>query len=145
MELVVSAPFGCTNNNIRHETDELKELHGSLEKPIPVPEMREHRYVAWEYEEIGRQVVPFNKCFQQLFEDKEVSPRKVVDRVVVRDIGGQHHVFYFDVSIQSNAELVKYEQAFKDYEAGKPIDPQRKIYIEKAIAAQKKNSRIVKL
>jgi hypothetical protein len=145
MDLVVSAPFGCPNKNIRHETDDLKDLHGSLDKPIPVPEMREDKYVAWEYEEIGRQVVPFNKCFQQLFEDKNVSPRKAVDRVVVRDIGGRHHVFYFDISIQSNAARVQFAQAVKDYEAGKPIDPQRKVYIEKAIAAQKKNSRIVKL
>lgn len=145
MELVVSSPFGCPNKNVRHETDDLKKIHGSLEKPIPVPEMREDKYVAWEYEEIGRQVVPFNKCFQQLFEDTTVCPRKAVDRVVVRDIGGGHHVFYFDISIQSNAARAQFEQAVKDYESGKPVDPKLKMWIEKAIEIKKKNSRIVKL
>lgn len=145
MELVVSAPFGCPNKNVRHESDNVKELHGSLEKPIPVPEMSEDKYVAWEYEEIGRQVVPFNKCFQQLFQDEKELPRKAVDRIVVRDAGGRHHVFYFDISVQSNAARAQFEQAVKDYEGGKPIDPKRKMWIEKAMAAQKKNSRIVRL
>lgn len=144
MELVCSAPFGCTNKNIRHETDDLKELHGSMEKPIPVGEVGE-KYVAWEYAFIDKALPPYHKCFQQLFEDKEASPRKCVDRVVVRDVAGRHHVFYFDISVPMNARSVKYEQAWKDYEAGKPIDPRIKADFEKAIAAQKKNSRIVRL
>ena len=68
-----------------------------------------------------------------------------MDRLVVRDMRGNHHVFYFDVSGPMNADLEVMEQAYKDYQAGKPIDPKRKALIEKAIEAQKKNSRIVRL
>lgn len=52
LEGVCSAPFGCPNKNVQHDTDDLKELHGSKEKPIPVTEMHGGKYVAWEYKEI---------------------------------------------------------------------------------------------
>jgi hypothetical protein len=145
IELVCSLPFSCTNKNVKHETDDLKELHGSLEHPIPVEETRINRYVAWEYKHIGRVLPPYHRCFQQLFEDRIHEPRISIDRVVVRDIKGNHHVFYFDVSAPMNADLVIRKKAFEDFQAGKPIDPKMKAEFEKAMEIQRMNSRIVKL
>jgi hypothetical protein len=145
MELVVSAPFGCSSHGVPHEDDEGKELHGSMDKPIPVDDTRAGHYVKWEYEHMGRVLPPFNRCYQQLFEDREKSPRVSVDRLVVRDISGKHHVFYFDVSIPINTDLQEMEKAWKDYQAGKPIDPKRRAMFEKALDMQKRNSRIVHL
>jgi hypothetical protein len=145
LELVCSAPFGCPNKNVQHETDDLKEMHGTKEKPLPVAETRIKKYVAWEYDEIGRILGIYHRCYQQLFQDGEKTPRVSMDRLVVRDIKGNHHVFYFDISGPINEDLVIREKAWKDYQEGKPIDPKLKADFEKAIEIQKKNSRIVRL
>lgn len=136
MELVVTSPFGCSRPGVRHSDDGGMELHGSLAAPIPVPESP--RYVAWEYEEIGRALPPYTACMQQLYEDRAANPRKVVDRIVVRDISGRHHVFYFDVSASRNAEREKLERAWKDREAGRPIDPEIEKEFQRAIRLQKR-------
>lgn len=141
MELVCTAPFGCPNKNISHDTDALKELHGSMEKPIPVEETRNRKYVPWEYNEISRIAGLYHRCQQQLFEDRTKTPKVSVDRIVVRDIKGNHHVFYFDISKPINDDLVIMEQAWKDYQAGKPIDPERKKWLDKAMAFQKSGKR----
>lgn len=143
MELVCTAPFGCPNKNISHDTDALKELHGSLENPIPVADTP--KYVAWEYSQIDKIAGLYHRCQQQLFKDRSKTPEISVDRIVVRDIKGNHHVFYFDVSKPTNADLIIMEQAWKDYQAGKPIDPKRRALLEKAIVMQKTGNRIVKL
>lgn len=143
MQLVVTSPFGCSYKDIPHGTDEKKELHGTLEAPIPVKETRVRKYVAWEYEEIGRVMGLYHRCQQQLFEDREKKPRVSVDRIVVRDLQGKHHVFYFDISVPINEDLVEMEKAWADHQAGKPIDPRRRALLDKAIDMQKKNSRIV--
>jgi hypothetical protein len=145
LELVCSAPFGCPNKNVQHETDDLKEMHGTKEKPLPLGETRIKKYVAWEYEEIGRILGIYHRCFQQLFQDTKQSPRVSMDRIAVRDIKGNHHVFYFDISGPINEDLVIREKAWKDYQEGKTIDPRLKADFEKALEIQKKNSRIVRL
>ncbi len=145
MELVVTAPFGCRCKEVDHDSDLGMELHGSLENPVPVGDVRENRYVKWEYEAMDRLLPPYNRCLQQLFEDKDASPRRAVDRLVVRDISGKHHAFYFDISVPLNARHERYEQAWKDREAGLPIDPRIEADFQKAIAAQKRNSKIVRL
>ena len=144
MELVCSLPFACTNKNILHDTDALKELHGSPEKPIPLGEKRIRKYVAWEYEEIGRVVGIYHRCFQQLFEDKTRTPKFSMDRLVVRDIKGNHHVFYFDISEPINEDGIQAKKDWEDYQAGKPIDPRRKAHFEKAIEMQRTGNRHVK-
>lgn len=139
MELVCSAPFGCPNKNITHDTDALKELHGSPEAPIAVPNIE--KYVAWEYSQIDKIVGLYHRCLQQLFKDYNRVPKFSMDRLVVRDIKGNHHVFYFDISAPINADTIIMEQAWKDYQAGKPIDPKRKALLEKAISFQKSGKR----
>lgn len=141
MELVCTAPFGCPNKNISHDTDALKELHGTLEQPVPVGDVRDGKYVPWEYQEISRIAGLYHRCQQQLFEDRTKTPRISVDRIVVRDVKGNHHVFYFDVSKPINDDLVIMEQAWKDYQAGKPIDPKRKVLLEKALEMQRRGKR----
>lgn len=141
MELVCTAPFGCPNKNISHDTDDLKELHGSLEHPVPVGDVRDGKYVPWEYQEISRIAGLYHRCQQQLFEDGTKTPKISVDRIVVRDIKGNHHVFYFDISKPINDDLVIMEQAWKDYQAGKSIDPKRKALLEKALEMQKRGKR----
>jgi len=141
MNLVCTAPFGCTNRNVRHETDDLKELHGSPEKPIPVEERDVNKFVKWEWEHIGRSVVPFNRCQQSLHEEND----RWFDRIVVRDSGGKHHVFWFEITDQYKERSQAMKQAFEDYKAGKAIPEEARKAILKAEKAQKTNSRIVRL
>lgn len=141
MELICTAPFGCPNKNIRHDTDDLKELHGSMEKAIPVEETRNRKYVPWEYNEISRIAGLYHRCQQQLFEDRTKTPKISVDRIVVRDVKGNHHVFYFDISKPINEDEVLMKKAYEDMQAGKPIDPERKALLEKAIEMQKGGKR----
>jgi len=84
----------CPDNNIDHAKDEGMELHGSVEAPIKVLELRQDRYVPWEYGHIDGKITLPKRCLQVLIEKNG----RRIDRIVIRDAGFNHHVFYFDVT-----------------------------------------------
>ena len=97
-----------------------------------VTEMRDTKYVAWEYEYLNRTMpTPYKKCLQELL--REESTGRHFDRLVVRDIGGNHHVFYFEITAQIAARGERMKRAFEDYEAGRSVDPKDREAIEAAI------------
>ncbi len=133
---IANQPVMCPNKNVKHRTDSLKELHGSPKDPIVVPEVRNEKYVAWEYEYLNRAMpTPYKKCLQELLHE-EASNRNF-DRLVVRDIGGNHHVFYFDITARLAERGERMKKACEDYEAGRPVDPRDREAIEAAIRIKK--------
>lgn len=137
---LVHQPVTCSNKNVNHRTDAFKELHGSPEKPTLVPDARNGKYVAWEYEYMARTMpTPYNKCLQELLLQEATGRR--FDRIVVRDIGGNHHVFYFDVTARIDEAGTRLKTAFEDYQAGRPVDPLDREAIETAIKIQKEAKR----
>lgn len=126
----------CPNKNVMHKTDSLKELHGSREKPIMVPEQRNGKYVQWEYDYMNRAMpTPYKKCLQELL-NEEATDRNF-DRLVVRDISGNHHVFYFDITARLAEEDEHMKKALEDYQAGRPVNAHDREAIEAAIRIQK--------
>lgn len=131
-----SNPVFCPKKNVDHRTDTLKELHGTPEKPILVEETHPRKYINWEYEYILRKMPsPYIKCLQELLEAE--NPHRDLDRIVVRDIGGNHHVFYFDMTAGFKAEGVRIAKAVEDYEAGRPVDASDRKAILNAIRVKK--------
>lgn len=151
LKLVCSTPFGCPNKNVRHETDDLKELHGSIDKPLPLGDSSPKGYIRWMYAEIDRRVMLAKRCYKDLFGDiggtkagdGMVSTRRI-DRIVVRDVKGNHHVFYFDVSAPMEEDGKKLEAAYKDMQAGKEIDPETKRLFEEVQDMQRTGRRSVR-
>ncbi len=70
------------------------ERHGSPQAPIKIDEKRPERAVRWEYEQIDRALMLPKRCLQSLV----MEDGRSMDRIVVRDAGFKHHVFYFDVT-----------------------------------------------
>jgi hypothetical protein len=133
---IARQPILCPNKNVKHRTDSLKEMHGSREQPIVVPEARNGKYVAWEYEHMGRMMPsPYKKCLQELLHEEATG--RDFDRLVVRDIRGNHHVFYFDVTARLAEEGVRMKKACEDYEAGRPVNAHDREAIEAAIRVTK--------
>ncbi len=87
------------------------EMHGSIDKPLEVPELEQGKYVNWEYSHINRTGL-FHYCLQQLLREKEGT--REFDRMVVRDYSGRHHVFYFDIT---KAMKIRGKEMKKAYEA----------------------------
>lgn len=133
----MAQPVMCPNTNVKHKTDSFKELHSTRENPIVVPEARNGKYVAWEYDKMMRMMPgPYHKCLQELLEE-EATGRKF-DRIVLRDMRGNHHVFYFDVTARLAEVGERMKKAYEDYQAGKPIaDPQDREAIEAAIKLER--------
>ncbi len=129
-------PSQCQYESHSHGLNHKSEVHGSFADPIKVEEMNKDRYAKWEYNYILKRFL-YHKCLQQLLSDEEFVKR--VDRVVVRDYGGKHYVFYFDVTEPMLLEDKRFEQVMKDYQAGKPIDPKDKKVIEVAIDIRSKH------
>lgn len=133
---VASNPVFCPNKNVHHRTDAMKELHGSRERPIEVPQAPNGRYVEWEYAEILRRMpVPYTKCVQELLRDETAG--KDLDRIVVRDVGSNHHVFWFDVTERLKEKSREMARAFEDYRAGKPVSREYRAAIEGAMKLRK--------
>ncbi len=129
---VARQPVCCPKKDVLHRTDDLKELHGTPSNPIVVPAARNGKYVQWEYSHIARKMpTPYNKCLQELLEEEATG--RSFDRLVVRDIGGRHHVFYFDITERLAEETARMVKAAADYQAGRPIDPKDRESIEMAI------------
>jgi len=84
--------------------------HGSPESPIKIEDSRQERYVPWEYEHIDRHVTLPRRCLQGLCE----AGGRFLDRIVVRDAGFKHHVFYFDVTEPMAAGLKKIKDGLED-------------------------------
>lgn len=142
MELVASYLRGCPNKNVRHETDDLKELHGTLDKPIVVEEIRDKKYVQWEYAFINRAMPgPYHICLQSLHKDGQ----RQFDRVVVRDYSGNHHVFLFDITAAMAERDKEMKKAFGDLQAGRPVSPDLEKFIKKAIELKRTGQRRVDL
>lgn len=137
---VARHPVCCPNKDVMHRTDDLKELHGTPLDPIVVPEVRGGKYVQWEYSQIVKKMpTPYNKCLHELLQEE--STDRSFDRIVVRDIRGKHHVFYFDVTARLAEETERMKKATEDYEAGKPIDQNDRTAIEMAIRIKKEAQR----
>ncbi len=137
---VARHPVCCPKKDVMHRTDDLKELHGTPSNPIVVPEESGAKYVQWEYKQILRKMpTPYHKCLQELL--IEESTDRSFDRIVVRDIRGKHHVFYFDVTARLAEQTARMVKASEDYEAGRPIDPKDRDAIETAIRVQKEAKR----
>lgn len=137
---IASHPFFCSNKNVNHQTDALKELHGTPEKPIDIEDKRPRKYVNWEYEYILRKMSgPYQKCGQELLEDPKTG--RSLDRIVVRDTGSNHHVFWFDVTEPMAEQGKTMEKAFADFKAGKPVAPEDRKAIEGAIKLQEEARR----
>ena len=133
---VAHQPVLCSNKNVKHRTDAFKELHGSRTDPIVVPAVRNGKYIAWEYDHMNRKMsAPFKKCLQELLHEEATG--KDFDRLVLRDISGNHHVFYFDVTDRMAEEQERMKKAYADYEAGKTVDPRDREAIEAAIKVKK--------
>jgi hypothetical protein len=147
LKLIVTKPFQCGFlSATEHMPDGDMEVHSYPDSAIKIPEDREKGYIAWEYEEIGRRLpTPFKRCQQQLIQDEEQKPVFSLDRIVVRDIKGEHHVFYFDISAPIIKERELYTKAWEDHLQGKPIDPQIKADFEQAADVQTGGSRIIRL
>jgi hypothetical protein len=147
LKLIVTAPFQCGFfSTTEHFPDDDFEVHSYPDTAIKIPEDRDSNYIAWEYEEIGRQIpTPFKRCQQQLIQDDEQKPVFSLDRVVVRDIKGQHHVFYFDATIPIMREREAYDKAWEDHLHGKKIDPQIAADFEKSADVKTRGSRIIRL
>ena len=147
MKLIVTAPFECRHlSNEDHMLDGEMELHSIPDTAIKVPEDEGDRYVTWEYAEIGRRMnSPFKRCQQQLIQDDEQKPVFSMDRIVVRDIHAQHHVFYFDVTVPIQKERERYDKAWEDHLMGKQVDPQIAVDFEKAADVKLGHSRMVRL
>lgn len=140
---ISNQPVMCPNKNVKHRTDSFKELHGSPKEPIMVAEMREEKYVAWEYEHLNRAMrTPYKKCLQELL--REEATGRHFDRLVVRDIGGNHHVFYFEITAQYVNRGERMKKACEDYQAGRPVDPRDRECIEAAIKLKKDAERHTK-
>lgn len=142
LKLICSTPFGCPNKNVRHETDDLKELHGSLEKPLALGDASTKGYIRWMYAEIDRKVMLAKRCYKDLFGDLKDARR--IDRIVVRDVKGNHHVFYFDVSAPMNEDGKRLEQAYKDMQEGKAIDPETRRLFEEVEDMKRTGRRAVR-
>lgn len=75
-------------------------LHGSLDAPIKVEEMRRDgvpaKYIIWEYDQMARELAHFRKEHQSLI----TKNQRMIDRIVARRANGEIHVFYFDVTEQ---------------------------------------------
>lgn len=97
-------PVAGTGNScpepVDHHKDEGMERHGSPEAPMKIEERRPERAVRWEYEQIDRALTLPKRCMQSLV----MSNSRSLDRIVVRDAGFKHHVFYFDVTDKLQAE-----------------------------------------
>jgi len=139
MALIVSHPNYCPNKNIRHETDDLKTMHSTKEAPIKVEEERGDRFVRWEYEYIEKILGLYHRCHQDYLEENGHK----MDRLVARDYTGNHHVFYFDITAQIDADDAILKKAYEDMQAGKSIDPKLKALFEKSQEIQKKNQKRV--
>lgn len=83
-------------SGIDHSKDEGAQTHGTREAPLPVPDPRLDRYVESEYEEMGRVLGFYHRCFHALLK----IDGKMIDRNVAREANGKHHVFYFDIDRQ---------------------------------------------
>ena len=134
-KMIVCHPSQCQYESHNHGSNHKSEVHGSFSEPIKVEEVHKDRYVKWEYHYILKKFL-YHKCLQQFMSDEKFVKR--VDRIVVRDYGGKHHVFYFDVTEATQLEDKRFEQVMKDYEAGKPIAPNDKRAIEAAIDLRSK-------
>lgn len=120
LKFVAAQPKECPQAEFDHSLDREMEMHGSHVEPILVEEQRVKKYVQWEYEYILLRIL-YHKCFQQLLLDED--RKRELDRIVVRDYGGKHHVFYFDITVQKGERNKEMKQAYADYQAGKPVDP----------------------
>jgi len=89
----------CPSSDFDHQKDAGATRHGSPEEPILVEEMREDRYIKWEYEKIAKTIGFYRRCMQALL----MTVDRQIDRIVVREANRTHHVFYFDVSKQWKA------------------------------------------
>lgn len=90
---------GDCPSDFDHKKDAGATRHGSPEEPIPVEEMREDRYIQWEYEKISKTVGFNRRCMQSML----MNADRQIDRIVVREANRTHHVFYFDFSKQWKA------------------------------------------
>jgi len=97
-----------------HNKDEGFVLHGSLEAPIKVEEMRRDgrppKYIDWEYNHIGKELVHFRKVHQSLLTNND----RMIDRIVVRRANGEMHVFYFDVTEQLAVDAAMYKAVYDE-------------------------------
>lgn len=145
LKLIVTAPFQCPfHSNEEHMHDDDFEVHSYPDSAIKAP--GHNKYVAWEYEHIGKALpLPFKRCQQQLIQDDEQKPIFSLDRLVVRDIKGEHHVFYFDVTEPLAKERGIYQQAWEDHLNGKKIDPGIAKDFERAAEVKTQGSRIIRL
>ncbi len=129
-------PSQCQYEDHNHGSNYKSKVHGSFAEPIKVEEMDKDRYIKWEYNYILKMFL-YHKCLQQLLSDEKFVKR--VDRVVVRDYGGKHHIFYFDITEPMQLEDKRFKQVLKDYQAGKAISPGDKKAIEAAIDLRSKH------
>ena len=113
-------------------------MHGSIDKPIEVPELEQGKYVKWEYSYINRAGL-FHYCLQQLLREKEGT--REFDRMLVRDYSGRHHVFYFDITKAMKIRGEEMKKAYEDYQAGRPIDPKDRAAIEGALKLKRDATR----
>ena len=121
MKLIASQPCFCPKKDVDHNSDAEMEQHGTPESPIEVEEKRDKKYIQWEYEYILRKMpTPYNKCQQQLYDGAD---DRHLDRIVVRDVGGKHHVFWFDVTEQLDLSIKKLDKVYQDMKAKKPVRP----------------------
>lgn len=147
LELMATSNFGCPLlSDQDHMLDGDMELHSTPMEPIKVADERLKKYVAWEYEHIGRALkYPFKRCQQQMIQDKDQIPVFTIDRISVRDTQSVHHVFYFDISVPINQERDLYEKAYADMKAGKPIDPEIRKDFEHAEKVKTEGKRVLRL
>lgn len=145
----VGLPVKCPMaGEVDHSKDDGFQSHGSRAEPVRVEELRQDRYVRWEYEKIGMTLGHYHRCFQELLLDYvDPSDKKpgclaktAVDRVVVREANRAHHVFYFDVTVQYNAGHAEMISAYEDLKAGRPVDPRFVEIFRAAEEVQRKSS-----
>ncbi len=138
LEVHAAKPKGCAKPAFDHSKDGEMEMHGSIDKPIEVPDLHQGKYVNWEYSYINRTGL-FHYCLQQLLREK--AGDREFDRMVVRDYSGMHHVFYFDITKAMKTGGKEMEKAYEDYQAGRPIDLRDRKAIEAAIKLKKDATR----
>lgn len=99
MKNIAGTGNGCPEPMDHHKDDGM-ERHGSPQAPIKIEERHPDRAVRWEYEQIDRVLMLPKRCLQSLV----MEDGRSMDRIVVRDAGFKHHVFYFDVTDKLAAE-----------------------------------------
>ena len=119
----------CSHFERRDNDRDAFEVFGSYDEPILniEPSIEETDlgipYIAWEYEYILHEIGPYQRCLQQLHENKQT--KKKIDRLVVHRPDKLHCIFYFDITLQMNTINAILEKA-GDVDIGEPPPDEEK-------------------